>query len=91
MNEEDAQQPNKQEQCYHTKSEKRVNSIENGRNIEYHQQYQTILNLYHSGIPTYIIAFQLDMNEDDVSKIIQSTSNNTNSLYTHIFYVIIRK
>lgn len=85
MNEEDAQQPNKQEQCYHTKSEKRVNSIENGSDIEYHQQYQTILNLYHSGIPTYIIAFQLDMNEDDVSKIIQSTSNNTNSLLTPTF------
>jgi hypothetical protein len=48
MNEEDAQQPNKQGQCYHTKSEKRVNSIENGSDIEYHQQYQTILNLFIS-------------------------------------------
>jgi adenylate cyclase len=85
MNEEDAQQPNKQGQCYHTKSEKRVNSIENDSDIEYHQQYQTILNLYHSGIPTYIIAFQLDMNEDDVRKIIESTSNNTNSLLTPTF------
>jgi adenylate cyclase len=85
MNEEGAQQPNKQEQCYHTKSEKRVNFIENGSAIKYHQQYQTILNLYHSGIPTYIIAFQLDMNEDDIRKIIESTSNNTNSLLTPTF------
>jgi adenylate cyclase len=43
------------------------------------------MNLYHSGIPTYIIAFQLDMNEDDVRKIIESTSNNTNSLLTPTF------
>src|SRR5918996_1290983 len=67
-------------QSYHTESEKGVNSIENGGGIEYHQQYQTILNLYNSGIPTYIIAFQLDMSEDDVRKIIQSTSNNTKPL-----------
>jgi hypothetical protein len=38
------------------------------------------LNLYLSEIPTYIIAFQLDMNEDDVSKIIQSISNNSKPL-----------
>jgi adenylate cyclase len=77
MNEgEDVQQRNKQGQYYHAKSVKKINSIENG-GIECHQQYQTILNLYHSGIPTYIIAFQLDMNEEDVRKIIQSISNNT--------------
>jgi adenylate cyclase len=84
---EDVQQPNKQGQYYHTKREKKVNSIENGGGIKYHQQYQTILNLYHSGIPTYIIAFQLDMNEDDVSKIIQSTSNNTQSLLKSPFSI----
>jgi adenylate cyclase len=87
VNEEDAQQPNKQGQCYHTKSEKRVNSIENGSDIEYHQQYQIILNLYHSGIPTYIIAFQLDMNEEDVHKAIQSTSNYARSLSSSSFSV----
>jgi adenylate cyclase len=82
---EDVQQRNKQGQDYHTESEKRVNSIENGSGIEYTQQYQTILNLYNSGIPTYIIAFQLDMNEDDVRKIIQSTSNNTKPLLASPF------
>jgi adenylate cyclase len=73
---EDVQWLNGEGQNYRTKSEKKVNSIENGGGIEYHQQYQTILNLYNSGIPTYIIALQLDMNEDDVRKIIQSISNN---------------
>ena len=81
MNEgEDMQQRNEQGQYYHTKSAKKINSIEKNRSIEYHQQYQTILNLYYSGIPTYIIAFQLDMNEDDVCKIIQSILNNTKPL-----------
>ena len=77
---EDIQRLTKQEQNYHTKSVEKVNSIENGGDIEYHQQFQTILNLYHSGIPTYVIAFQLDMNEDDVRKIIQTASNNINPL-----------
>lgn len=45
----------KQEQYSQTKNEKKVSSIENGGRIEYHQQYQTILNLYHSGIPIYIM------------------------------------
>ena len=81
MNEgENMQQRNEQGQYYHTKSVKKINSIEKDRSIEYHQQCQTILNLYHSGIPTYIIAFQLDMNEDDVCKIIQSILNNTKPL-----------
>jgi adenylate cyclase len=31
------------------------------------------------------MALQLDMNEDDIRKIIQSTSNNTNSLLTPTF------
>jgi hypothetical protein len=85
MNEgEDVQQRNKQGQNNHLESIRKVNSIENS-GIEYHQQYQTILNLYHSGIPTYIIAFQLDMNEDDVRKIIQSTSNNTKPLLASPF------
>jgi hypothetical protein len=55
---EDAQRLTKQEQYYHTKSVEKVNSIENG-GIEYHQQYQTILNLYHSGIPTYIYSISI--------------------------------
>ena len=81
MNEgEDMQQRNEQGQYHHTKSVKKINSIEKNRSIEYHQQYQTILNLYYSGIPTYIIAFQLDMNEDDVCKIIQSILNDTKPL-----------
>jgi adenylate cyclase len=85
MNEgEDVQQRNKQGQNNHLESIRKVNSIENS-GIEYHQQYQTILNLYHSGIPTYIIAIQLDMNEDDVRKIIQSTSNNTKPLLASPF------
>ena len=53
-------------QNYRAKSAKKVSSVENGGGMEYHLQYQTILNLYHSGIPNYIIAFQLDMSEDDV-------------------------
>lgn len=84
-NGKDAQWLTKQEQYHHTKSEKKVSYVENGGSIEYHQQYQTILNLYHSGIPIYIIAFQLDMNEDDIRTIIQSTSNNTKQLLTSSF------
>jgi adenylate cyclase len=42
----------------------------------HHQQRQTILNLYYSGIPEYIIAFQLDINEEDVHKVIQSISTD---------------
>jgi len=81
---EDMQRLTKQEQYSQTKNEKKVSSIENGGRIEYHQQYQTILNLYHSGIPIYIIAFQLDMN-DDIRTIIQSTSNNTKPLLASPF------
>ncbi|HXW11495.1 MAG TPA: hypothetical protein VD694_01955 [Nitrososphaeraceae archaeon] len=84
---EDVQWLNGEGQNYRTKSEKKVNSIENGGGIEYHQQYQTILNLYNSGIPTYIISLQLDMNEDDVRKIIQSTSNNTEPLLASPFSI----
>ncbi len=80
MSEEDVQCLNGEGQNYRTKSAEKVSSVENGGGIEYHQQYQTILNLYNSGIPTYIIAFQLDMSEEDVHKIIQSTSNNTKPL-----------
>jgi adenylate cyclase len=46
---------------------------------KYRQQRQTILNLYYSGIPTYIIAFQLDINEEDVHEVIRSISNDENS------------
>lgn len=63
---DDVQWLTKQKQYHHTKSEKKVNCVENSGGIEHHQQHQTILNLYHSGIPTYIVAFQLDMNEDDI-------------------------
>ena len=80
MSEEDVQWLNGEGQNYRTKSAEKVSSVENGSGMEYHQQYQTILNLYRSGIPDYIIAFQLDMSEDDVRKIIQSTSNNTKPL-----------
>ena len=70
MSEEDVQWLNGERRNYRTKSAEKVRSVENGGGTEYHQQYQTILNLYHSGIPIYIIAFQLDMNEDDIRKII---------------------
>jgi adenylate cyclase len=46
---------------------------------KYRQQRQTILNLYYSGIPTYIIAFQLDISEEDVHEVIRSISNDENS------------
>lgn len=42
-------------------------------------QYQTILNLYNSGIPDHIIAFQLDIDEEGVQKVIKSASNNNNT------------
>ncbi len=80
-----------QGQNYLTESEKRVNSIENGSGIENIQQYQTILNLYNSGIPTYIIAFQLDINKDDIQRIIQSTSNNTKPLLAPPFSIFINR
>lgn len=80
MSEEDVQWLNGEGQNYRAKSAEKVSSVENGGGTEYHQQYQTILNLYHSGIPIYIIALQLDTNEEDVHKIIQSTSNNTKPL-----------
>ena len=85
MSEENVQWLNGERQNYRTKSAEKVRSVENGGDTEYHQQYQTILNLYHSGIPIYIIAFQLDMNEDDVRKIIQTASNNTNPLLASSF------
>ena len=37
MNEEDMQQRNEQGQYYHTKSVKKINSIEKDRSIEYHE------------------------------------------------------
>ena len=37
MNEEDMQQQNEQGQYYHTKSVKKINSIEKDRSIEYHE------------------------------------------------------
>jgi class 3 adenylate cyclase len=77
---EDVQWLNGEGHNYRTKSAEIVSSVEIGGGMEYYQQYQTILNLYHSGIPNYIIAFQLDMSEDDVRKIIQSTSNSTKPL-----------
>jgi hypothetical protein len=80
MSEEDVQWLNREGQNYRAKSAEKASSVENGGGTEYHQQYQTILNLYHSGIPIYIIALQLDINEEDVHKIIQSTSNNTKPL-----------
>jgi len=83
---EDTQQRNGQGQYDRLKSVKKVNSIEND-GIDYHQQHQTVLNLYHSGIPTYIIAFQLDMNEEDVHKVIQSTLDGDISLSTSPFSV----
>lgn len=86
MEGEDVQQRNEQGQYDRLKSIKKVNSIEN-EGIDYHQQYQTILNLYNSGIPTHIIAFQLDTNEEDVRKVIQSTPNDDNSLSPSLFSV----
>lgn len=76
---EDVQQRNEHEQYDRLKNRRIGNSIEND-GINYHQQYQTILNLYNSGIPAYIIAFQLDMDEKDVHKIIQSTLEDRSSL-----------
>ncbi|HYY41075.1 MAG TPA: adenylate/guanylate cyclase domain-containing protein, partial [Nitrososphaera sp.] len=35
-------------------------------------QQQTIINLYNSGIPPEIIAFQLDISQEEVGKVIQS-------------------
>src|ERR687892_1229749 len=77
---EDVPQRNEQGKYDRLKNIRVGNSIENG-GINYPQQYQTILNLYNSGIPAYIIAFQLDMDEKDVHKIIQSTLEGTNSLW----------
>ena len=36
-------------------------------------QQQTIINLYNSGIPPEIIAFQLDISQEEVGKVIQTT------------------
>jgi adenylate cyclase len=82
----DAQQRNGQGQCDCLKSAKALNSIENN-SIKYHQQFQTILNLYYSGIPVYIIAFQLDMNEEDVHKVIQSALDGKSLLSSSLFSV----
>lgn len=43
-------------------------------------RYQTILNLYNSGIPTHVIASQLDIDEESVHKIIQSNSDDCNGV-----------
>jgi hypothetical protein len=77
---EDVPQRNEQGKYDRLKNIRVGNSIENG-GINYPQQYQTILNLYNSGIPAYIIAFQLDMDEKDVHKIIQSTLEGRSSLW----------
>ena len=81
MREEDYSHPRNelgQNQC--VKSIKIVTLSEDD-GMNYRKQYQTILNLYHSGIPTYIIAFQLDLDEKDIHKVIQSTLEGTNSLW----------
>lgn len=77
---EDVPQRNEQGKYDRLKNIRVGNSIENG-GINYSQQYQTILNLYNSGIPAYIIAFQLDMDEKDVHKFIQSTLEGRSSLW----------
>ena len=53
---EDLQQPNKQGQYYHTKSEKRVNSVKNAGGIEHHQISSLVHNsnsfqINYPGIP----------------------------------------
>ena len=61
----------------------------NKQNIQRHSDeynYQTIWNLYNSGVPTYIIGFQLDMDEEEVQKVIHSTPSNIT-----ISYIINRK
>jgi patatin-like phospholipase/acyl hydrolase len=83
MSEEDVQWFKWEGQNYRTKSENKANSIET-------VVVSNVINntrLYHSGIPTYIIAFQLDMNEEDVYKIIQSISYNTEPLLAPSFFV----
>ena len=37
-------------------------------------QSQTVLNLYNSGIPSDIIALQMDISEEEVEKIIESVN-----------------
>src|SRR5918996_987307 len=55
--------------------------LEQNKQQQYKEyQYQTISNLYDSGIPAHIIASQLDIDEEDVQKVIKSASNNNNSL-----------
>jgi adenylate cyclase len=39
-----------------------------------YSQRQTVLNLYNSGIPSDIIALQMDINEEEVEKIIESVN-----------------
>jgi adenylate cyclase len=42
-------------------------------------QQQTIINLYNSGIPPEIIAFQLDISQEEVGKVIQTTEERGRS------------
>jgi adenylate cyclase len=60
------------------RSIKNVNPVENS-SIGYQQQYQKILNLYHSGIPPQVIAFQLDTDEEDIRKVIRYISSSIKS------------
>ncbi|MEJ7641355.1 MAG: adenylate/guanylate cyclase domain-containing protein [Candidatus Nitrosocosmicus sp.] len=46
--------------------------------INKNEQRQTIINLYDSGIPLEIIALQLDIELDEVNKVIQNISYRTN-------------
>jgi adenylate cyclase len=43
--------------------------------MDKNEQWQTIINLFDSGIPLEIIALQLDIDLDEVNKIIQNISN----------------
>jgi adenylate cyclase len=67
-------------------------------NINKNEQRQTIINLFDSGIPLEIIALQLDIELDEVNKVIQNISdrtyietkylqNNTNNRPMSVFYL----
>ncbi len=47
------------------------------KNINKSEQRQTIINLFDSGIPLEIIALQLDIELDEVNKVIQNISDRT--------------
>ena len=49
----------------------RVNDKKKYTNRQVEQQLQTILNLFNSGIPTEMIANQVDMDKDEVDQILQ--------------------